>query len=107
MKAVVWGLMGFAVFFFFLSIFIGFFSRGFGFILLLISFALIGGGIYLGFRPGDILRKERVIDTWSVLLDEACVENGHRRADEIFQDVLTLPPKSVPVVVRVSGNISR
>jgi hypothetical protein len=66
MKAIIWGLMGFALFFLFLSVFISVFSRGFGFILLLISLAMIGGVIRLGFRPGGILRKERIIETWSV-----------------------------------------
>lgn len=87
MKAVIWGLMGFAVFLFFISIFISIFSRGFGAILFLTSLAMMGYVVYLGFRPGGILRKERVIDTWSVLLDEACVEDGRKRADDIFQDV--------------------
>src|SRR5919106_5901629 len=87
MKAMIWGLMGFAVFLFFISIFISLFSRGFGFILLLISLGMIGYVLYLGFRPGGILRKERVIETWSVLLDEACVENGHRRADDFYSDI--------------------
>jgi hypothetical protein len=89
MKAVIWGLMGLAIFFFFLSIFIGFFSRGFGSVLLLLSLAMIAGGLFLGFRPGGILRKERIIDTWAHLIDEACIDDGRQRADTLYKDIAT------------------
>jgi hypothetical protein len=62
-------------------------SRFFGITPLFIGLALIAGGIFLGFRPGGILRKESAIDTWAVLLDEACVEDGHHRTDNLYRDI--------------------
>ena len=41
----------------------------------------LGVGLYLGLRPGGILRKEQVIDSWGIL-----IEDGQGKADEVFQD---------------------
>jgi hypothetical protein len=49
--------------------------------------ALIAGGLFLGFRPGGILRKERAIDNWSVLLDEACMADGHERTEQLYNNI--------------------
>lgn len=46
-----------------------------------IGLLMIAGGFYLGLRPGGILRKEQVIDNWSIL-----IEDGHGKAEEIFQN---------------------
>jgi hypothetical protein len=63
-------------------------SRFFGGIpVLLIGVAMIAGGLFLGFRPGGILRKERAIDNWSVLIDEACMADGRARADTFYKDL--------------------
>ncbi|MFZ3168280.1 MAG: hypothetical protein WA130_11745 [Candidatus Methanoperedens sp.] len=35
----------------------------------------------MGLRPGGILRKEQVLDSWSIL-----IENGQGRFNEVFQD---------------------
>jgi hypothetical protein len=56
-------------------------------VLWLISLALIGGGPFLGLRPGGILRKESTIDTWGALLDEACVDDGQERADTMYREI--------------------
>jgi hypothetical protein len=65
-------------------------SRFFGITPLFIGLAMIAGGLFLGLRPGGILRKERAIDNWSVLLDEACIENGDSRTpDNFYKDVST------------------
>jgi hypothetical protein len=58
-------------------------------ILPLLGLLMIIGGVILGFRPGGILRKERAIDNWSVLLDEACMADGHERADNFYKDIAT------------------
>jgi hypothetical protein len=87
MKAMVWGLLGLSFFLWGLSVLVGFFSQALGGVLFLTSLAVIGFALFLGFRPGGILRKERAIENWSVLLDEACVENNHQRADALYKDV--------------------
>jgi hypothetical protein len=70
MKAAIWFLVGFGLLLMIASNFFG------GVFVLLLGLAMIAGGLFLGFRPGGILRKERIIDNWSVLIDEACIENG-------------------------------
>jgi hypothetical protein len=80
MKAAIWLLMGFGVLLLFASVFGGIAP-------LLIGLFMIAGGLFLGFRLGGILRKERTIENWSVLIDEACVEDGHSRADNLYKDI--------------------
>lgn len=80
MKAAIWLLVGFG-----LLLLIA--SRFLGIVPLLIGLAMIAGGLFLGLRPGGILRKERAIDTWSVLLDEACMADGRERADQLYKNI--------------------
>jgi hypothetical protein len=87
MKAMIWGLMGAAFFLWGLSVLVGFFSQSLGGILFLISLVAIGFALYLGFRPGGILRKERAIDNWSVLIDEACMADGRERTDQLYKNI--------------------
>jgi hypothetical protein len=54
---------------------------------LLLGLAMIAGGLFLGFRPGGILRKERAIDNWSVLVDEACMADGRERTDQLYKNI--------------------
>jgi hypothetical protein len=89
------------------------FLVSFGFLLLLVSpflggipllFALpmIAGGLFLGFRPGGILRKERAFDNWSALIDEACIENGDTMISENFyKDISTFLAASEAPRLRV------
>jgi hypothetical protein len=84
MKAAILFLLGFGLLLMIASNFFG------GVFVLLLGLAMIAGGIFLGFRPGGILRKERIIDNWSVLLDEACIENGDSQTpDKLYKDIST------------------
>ncbi len=47
----------------------------------LIGLLMIAGGLYQGLKPGGILRKDQVLDTWAIL-----IEKGQGRAGEILQD---------------------
>lgn len=70
-----------------------FFMMGFGLFLLLVGLSfnktltaivgllIMGGGIYLGFGPQGILRKEQVLDTWAIL-----IEGAQGKAGEIFKN---------------------
>lgn len=62
-KALIWVLVGFGFFF----LLVGVLAPPIAFLGLL----MIAGALFLGFRPGGILRKEEVIDTWSVLIENA------------------------------------
>jgi hypothetical protein len=83
MKAAILVLLGFGFLLLIASRFLG------GIPVLLIGLAMIAGGLFLGFRPGGILRKERAIDNWSVLVDEACMADGRERADTFYKDIAT------------------
>ncbi len=72
-KAEIWALIIFGILF----ILIGFVSGIFTYLGLL----LIGAGLYLGLRPGGILRKEQVLESWGML-----IENGQGKYDKVFQD---------------------
>jgi hypothetical protein len=73
-----------------------------GFIPLLFALPMIAGGLFLGFRPGGILRKERIIDNWAVLLDEACIENGDSQTpDKFYKDISTFLDASEAPNLRV------
>jgi hypothetical protein len=74
-KAVIWFLIGFG---FFLFIVGGIFGKQ---LIWFIGFLMIAGGFYQGLRPGGILRKDQVLDTWATL-----IEKGQTRAEEIFKD---------------------
>jgi hypothetical protein len=94
MKAVVLFLLGLGLLLMIASAFIGVWF-------LLIGIALIAGGVYLGFRPGGILRKESVIDTWAHLIDEACIDDGRQRAENFYKDVTTFLDATEPPNLRV------
>ena len=75
LKTIIKILVGLGIIFLLLSAFI----ESVGTLILAIIF--LGVGLYLGLRPGGILRKEQVIDKWGVL-----IEDGQGKADEVFQD---------------------
>jgi len=74
-KGLIWLLVGFGFFLWLVGVAFGKASIWF------IGLLMIAGGLYLGLKPGGILRKDQVFDTWSIL-----VEKGQGRAGEIFQD---------------------
>jgi hypothetical protein len=47
----------------------------------IIGFAMIGAGLYFGLEPGGVLRKEEVIDRWSILIG-----GGQGKSGEIFNN---------------------
>ena len=49
--------------------------------LTLFGFLMVIGGPYLGLGPGGILRREQVMESWSIL-----IEKGKGKADEVFED---------------------
>jgi hypothetical protein len=69
----IWGLLIFGFLFLLIGIVSGIFTY--------LGILLIGAGLYLGLRPGGILRKEQVLDNWGIL-----IENGQGRFNEVFQD---------------------
>jgi hypothetical protein len=69
----IWALLVFGFFFLLIGIVSGIFAY--------LGILLIGAGLYLGLRPGGILRKEQVLDSWGIL-----IENGLGRFNEVFQD---------------------
>ena len=79
LKTIIKILVGLGIIFLLLSAFI----ESVGTLILAIIF--LGVGLYLGLRPGGILRKEQVIDSWGVL-----IEDGQGKADEVFQDTENL-----------------
>jgi hypothetical protein len=81
MKAGILFLVGFGLLLMLGSNFFG------GVFVLLLGLAMIAGGLFLGFRPGGILRKERAIDNWSVLVDEACMADGRERTDQLYKNI--------------------
>lgn len=93
MKAAIWALIGFGFLFVLASGFAGITP-------LVIGLAMIGGGLFLGFRPGGILRKERAIENWSALLNGACIEDGKQRADDFYKDY---PSSWLPRKLLISG----
>jgi hypothetical protein len=79
LKTIIKILVGLGIIFLLLSAFI----ESVGTLILAIIF--LGVGLYLGLKPGGILRKEQVIDNWGIL-----IEDGQGRADEVFQDTENL-----------------
>jgi hypothetical protein len=75
LKAVIWLLIGLGL----LICLIGVLSGKT--IVWFIGFLIMAGGLYQGLKPGGILRKEQVLDTWSALIG-----SGQGRSDEIFRD---------------------
>lgn len=58
--------------------------------LLWIGILLVAGGFIGEFLPGGTLRKERIIDNWNALIDEACIENGDTQTpDKLYTDIST------------------
>ncbi|MDD2666634.1 MAG: hypothetical protein PHD13_04090 [Methanocellales archaeon] len=74
-KVAIWALVGIGTLFFLIGSLAGSDS------VFILGILMIGAGLYLGLRPGGILRKEQVMDSWGVL-----IEDGHGRADQVFQD---------------------
>jgi polyferredoxin len=69
----------FLVIAFFISIFtFGYVKMGW---LYGLGILLIVSSLFLGLMPGGILRKEEVIDNWSIL-----IEKGNGKSEEIFKD---------------------
>ena len=96
MGAAIWFLMGFGLLLMLASTFFG------GVFVLLLGLAMIAGGLFLGFRAGGILRKERIIDNWAALLDEACIENGDSQTpDKVYKDISTFLDASEAPHLRV------
>jgi hypothetical protein len=95
MKAAIWFLLVFG-----LLLMIG--SRFFGgVVVLLIGLAMIAGGLFLAFRPNGILRKERIIENWNVLVSEACLANGHSQTpDRVYKDITTFLAATEPPNLR-------
>jgi hypothetical protein len=75
LKTIIKILVGLGIIFLLLSAFI----EDVGTLILAIIF--LGVGLYLGFKPGGILRKEQVIDSWGIL-----IEDDQGKANEVFQD---------------------
>jgi hypothetical protein len=73
----------------------------------LLGLAMIAGGLFLGLRPGGILRKESTIDTWGALLDEACVDDGHERADNMYREITQQLDTTEAPNLKVEKNSSR
>ncbi len=73
-KAEIWALIIFGILFLLIGALLSDFLYYSGIL-------LIGAGLYLGLRPGGILRKEQVLESWSIL-----IENGQGKYDEVFQD---------------------
>ncbi len=72
-KAQIWVLIIFGILFLLLGFVSGIFTY--------LGLLLIGAGLYLGLRPGGILRKEQVLEDWGTL-----IENAQGRSNEVFQD---------------------
>lgn len=73
-KAEIWALIVFGILFLLIGSFI---SSIFSYL----GFLFIGAGLYLGLRPGGILRKEQVLESWGML-----IENGQGKYNDVFQD---------------------
>ena len=107
MKAAIWFLVGFGLLLMIGSNFFG------GVVVLLLGLAMIAGGLFLAFRPGGILRKERIIDNWNVLIDDACMVNGHSPTpDKVYKDITTFlaatePPHLKAELQDISPSLSR
>jgi hypothetical protein len=74
-KAAIWFLIGFGFFLFIVGAIFG------KTLIWFVGLLMIAGGLYQGLRPGGILRKDQVLDTWASL-----IERGQGRSGEIFQD---------------------
>jgi hypothetical protein len=74
-KTVIWALIGIGFLFFIIGS--GFRSS----ITWFIGLLMMSGGFYLAFGPEGTLRKEQVIDNWSIL-----IENAQGNAEMVFQE---------------------
>ncbi len=95
MKAAILFLVGFGLLLLIASNFFG------GIPVLLFGLAMIAGGLFLGFRPGGILRKERTIENWAVLIDEACMADGRERVDQLYKNIASFLDASEAPNLRV------
>jgi hypothetical protein len=86
MKPVIWALIGFGLFLIVFGFFVSLFFQSATWFLWL-GILTIAGGLFLGLRPGGILRKEATVDTWGALIDEACVDDGRQRADNLYREI--------------------
>lgn len=72
-KSLIWLLIALGFLFFIIGIFSSFF--------LFIGILMIGAGFYLGLGPDGILRKDQVLDSWAILIEDA-----QGNANAILQD---------------------
>jgi hypothetical protein len=85
----VWLLIVVGLFFMFFGLIVGLLFPS-AVWLLWIGTLLVVGGLIGGFLPGGTLRKERIIDNWNALIDEACIENGDTQTpDKLYTDIST------------------
>lgn len=75
-KPVIWLFIIFG----FLCLLIGFFSH----IFILFGILLIGAGIFIGIGPDGVLRKEQVMESWAML-----IQNGNGQAEGFFADTVS------------------
>ena len=54
-----------------------------------IGLLMLLGGLYLGLRPGGILRKDQVIDNWAILIG-----NAQGQAEQVLQETESLVKES-------------
>ena len=73
-KAVIWVLVGFG----FLLLLLGMMASKF---IAIIGLVMIIAGLMFGLGPDGVLRKDQVLETWAVL-----IENGQGKAEEILKN---------------------
>jgi hypothetical protein len=67
----------------------------------MLALLMIIAGVIIGFRPNGILRKDRIIENWNVLIEEACMANGHSEApDRVYKDITTFLAATEPPHLR-------
>jgi hypothetical protein len=86
MKPAIWALIGFGLFLTFFGFFAGLVFQTAAWFFWL-GILIIAGGLFLGLRPGGILRKEATVDTWAALIDEACVDDGRERTEQLYNNI--------------------
>jgi len=82
-KAAIWA--SFLVGFFLLVVGLAFGSEA----MWIIGILMLGGGLFLGLRPGGVLRQEEVLERWGIL-----IESAQGKAEQIFQDSETFIKES-------------
>lgn len=86
-KPVVWGLIGIGLLFFFAG-------AAFSKFILFLGLIMLALGLYFGLGPNGILRKDQVLDSWSIL-----IENAQGKSEGIFQNTnLLIKESKAPAV---------